>query len=275
MPTFCNDHPFIFMQTTTSQITIFLIITTAIILLLVALVIGLLYLYQKRQIGWQEKLSTLKLDFEKNSLQTQIEVQEQTFQHISREIHDNINLSLTLAKLNLNTLDWKNPEKTKHEVKSSVVILSSAISDLSNLSKSINTELITDMGLIKAVKSEAERIKSIAHLEIGVDIKGEPVYLESRKELIIFRIIQEALNNVIKHAKATKVCVGLDYQDNFLKLAIQDNGIGFSEEEVMIRRQNGNAGLKNMQTRTQLFGGDFMIETKAASGTRISVTIPY
>lgn len=263
------------MQATESQVIIFIYTTTAIILLLVTVIVTLLYFYQRRQLAFQLKLNNLQLDFEKNSLQTQIEVQEETFQHISREIHDNINLSLTLAKLNLNTIDWNDNFKMKESVKSSVSLLSAAITDLSNLSKSINTDLITEMGLIKAVKTELDKIKCLSHLNIDLQIDGDPVFLESKNELIIFRIIQEALNNVIKHSNATEVSLVLHYEKQFLKVEITDNGIGFDKKEVEQQRERGNAGLKNMQTRTQLFGGEFFIDSQLQTGTRILVTIPY
>jgi len=87
---------------------IFIIITTLFILILIFFIVFILFLYQRRHISYQKGLEILKSDFEKTLLTTQLEIQEQTFQNISREIHDNIGLSLTLAKLNLNTINWNN-----------------------------------------------------------------------------------------------------------------------------------------------------------------------
>src|SRR5207253_2048785 len=128
-------------------------------------------------------------------LKTQIEVQEQTFQHISREIHDNINLSLTLAKLNLNTLNWEDLLQVKCAVKSSVETLGTAIVDLSNLSKSTSTDTIKNLGLLTSIQLEIERIRSTNKFLINLNVFGDPFYLDSEKELIMFRIIQEAFNN--------------------------------------------------------------------------------
>src|SRR3954466_13310491 len=111
------------MQTDSSQIILFIIITTAIIFLLGLLIIGILFLYQRRQIAFNHSIQSLKLDFDKNLLKTEVEIQEQTLQDISREIHDNISLSLTLTKLNLNTLDWMDIEGSYQIVKSSIGIL--------------------------------------------------------------------------------------------------------------------------------------------------------
>src|SRR5688572_21071145 len=206
---------------TQSEIKLFTIVTTAIVFMLAVLIISLLYAYRKKQLKYVQNLHSLKMDFEKNLLKTQIEVQEETFQHMSREIHDNINLSLTLAKLNLNTLEWDNSTKMRIAISSSIDLLGTAITDLSNLSKSTNTELIKDLGLFNAIKTEVERIQLSGNFKIHCIISGEPVYLTSEKDLIIFRIIQEALNNIIKHSLATNVILNLNYKADSLYVMIE------------------------------------------------------
>src|SRR5688572_14556151 len=114
--------------------------------------IALLYFYQKKKIAYQERLTRLALDHEKNLLETKIEIQEDTFQHISREIHDNIGLSLTLAKLQLNTLNNENRESSKNLVGSSVDLISKSIEDLNNLSKALDADIIRNLGLMYALE---------------------------------------------------------------------------------------------------------------------------
>jgi two-component system NarL family sensor kinase len=259
------------MQETNGQLMLFIIITTGLIFLLASLIIILLYIYQKRQIGYNNKMNALKLDFEKNLLKTQVEIQEQTLDNISREIHDNISLSLTLAKLNLNTLDWMDVEGSYKTVKSSIGILSKSITDLSNLSKGMNTELIRNLGLLKALKSELEIVEQVAHLQIIYEIHGDPIFMDCEKELVIFRIIQEAFNNIIKHAKASKVWLQLDYNDSFLDILIKDNGIGFIDNSS----NRMTAGINNMKTRAKIFGGSFLIESAISNGTKILINVPY
>lgn len=263
------------MQKDNSLITLFIIITTGIIFLLAILIIMLLFFYQKRKIAYQEKVNSMKLDFEKNLLSTQIEIQEQTLLHISREIHDNICLSLTLAKLNLNTLDWTDVATSFKSVKSSVQILGNSISDLNNLSKGMNTELIRNLGLMKAVKNEIQRIEQMACLQIVYEIKGDPIFMDCEKELVIFRIIQEAFNNIVKHAQASKVWLQLDYSASYLDIMIKDNGIGFSHQPNLKQNEISTAGLNNMKTRAKIFGGKVLIESQVQVGTQILVTVPY
>src|SRR5215208_5665729 len=149
------------MQTINNHITAFIIITTAIVFLLAILIVSLLYLYQKRQIAYDKNVNTLKLDYERNLLKTQLEIQEQTFQNISREIHDNIGLSLTLAKLNLNILELDKLDKSKELIISSVDLISKSINDLSDISKSLNSEAISQQGLLNALQLEIDRLKKL------------------------------------------------------------------------------------------------------------------
>jgi len=92
---------------------------------------------------------------------------------------------------------------------------------------------------------------------------------------VIFRIIQEAFNNIIKHAHASKVWLHLNYNETCLEVLIKDDGVGFAKEEVFNEKDSQKAGLTNMQTRAKLFGGTVLIESKEHSGTKILVKVPY
>jgi len=249
---------------------------TIILLLLTSFVMSFLFIYQKKQINYFEAIETLKHDHEKDILKTQLEMQEQTFQHISREIHDNISLSLTLAKLNLNTLDWNNPNQARIQLDSSLQQISKAIGDLSDISKGMNSELITNMGLIGVLKKETQKLRELKLFEVDYSVTGNAVFMDSQKELVIFRIIQEAVNNIIKHAEATAVKLILEYNFDHISVLIADNGRGFCKDAVaQSKDKESSAGLNNMQKRAALFNGRTIIESALDAGTNIHVTIPY
>jgi len=260
---------------TNDQIKLFLIVTTLLILFLVALITVILFLYQKKRISFIKEFETMKMDYEKNLLKTQLEIQEHTFKNISQEIHDNISLSLTLAKLNLNTLDTDDKRTIPHSIKNVVGLISTAINDLSNISKSLNSEAISSHGLINALQVEIEKIMRCGKHEVKFDITGEPIYLEPQKELVLFRITQEALNNIIKHANATNIWLRLHYHNGQVDLNVEDNGIGFNPEKV---RLNGDhimrAGLHNMTSRADLIKGTCRVESEPMVGTKIFITAP-
>ena len=229
-------------------------------------------MYRKSQTHYFQNIEALKNDHEKNLLKSTIEVQEQILQNISREIHDNISLSLTLAKLQLNTLNIDDKNRTVQTVSSSVDLLTKSINDLSDLSKSMNADIIVREGLIEALENETARISKAGALEINIEISGHPVFLDAQKELIIFRIIQEAFNNVIKHASASKVTLYMFYDKSHLEITIKDNGRGFNSRNEATKK---GAGLHNMKTRAKVFNGEVNIESIPGSGTKVLISIPF
>lgn len=262
------------MQASTKYLGLLIILTTSIISLLALFIISLIYLYQDKRHLYQTSLEKMKFDFEKNLLATRVEIQEQTFLNISREIHDNINLSLTLAKLNLNTLDWNDVNKTFYCVKDSIDIIGSAITDLSDMSKSMNPELIGNLGLINALENEVMRIQKMARIHINLELSGNLIFIEGDKELVIFRIIQEAFNNIIKHSQARNVTLRLHYDSSNIEIWIKDDGVGFNHDPGVILKES-KAGLLNMQTRAELFKGSISIESIPHQGTQLLIKIPF
>ncbi|HET9431673.1 MAG TPA: ATP-binding protein [Chitinophagaceae bacterium] len=234
-------------------------------------ILTILFLYRKKQISHHEHLNQMQADFEKNLMKTQLEMQEQTFQNISREIHDNISLSLTLAKLHLHMLDWNDREKLAEKINSSIELLSHSIHDLSDISKGLNAEIISQQGLIKSLEREIQFIRDTKLFGIDYRFTGSPVYLDAKKELIIFRIVQEAFNNIIKHAGAVKVKLRLHYTKIKLYIIISDDGKGFDAAEAFSKQQ---AGLRNMETRVKMLTGNMTINSLPGQGTTLSFKIP-
>jgi two-component system, NarL family, sensor kinase len=251
------------MQAGNSQIITFLIAITILVLLLVGVIITMLYLHQNRRIAFHEQLAN-----------THLEIQEETFQHLSREIHDNIGLSLTLAKLYLNTLDTTPTLKQSTQIASSIELISQAISDLSHISKSLNSEAIKTEGFISVLRMKLEKIQNTKKFEVRLKINGEPIFMESQSELIIYRITQEALNNIIKHSKATHIHVTLSYFENSLMVEIRDNGVGINWSSLE-KTKSGQmpAGLNNMKKRAKMINGSCEIKSDH-TGTTVVVTIP-
>lgn len=263
------------MQASSNDIILFLITTTCIILLLSSLIITLLYFYKKRQTIHLEKISALKSDFEKTLIYTKMEIQEETFQHISKEIHDNISLSLTLAKLNLEAFAWKQNTDTKEHVKTSIEQIATAINDLGDLSKSMSADIVSSHGLLKAIEYELEDIRESSKLEIDLETNGNPVSMDIQRELILFRIIQESFKNILKHAKASRAVIKLSYSDHYLSIIIKDNGKGFDPQEIESQDDKiKSSGLKNIKHRSSILMGSSRIESQPGEGSSVFITIP-
>lgn len=259
------------MQENSDDIVIFLLVVSALILAMVAFIIIIVYMYRKKQILFMQSLEQMRSDHERTLIETQLEMQEATFQHISREIHDNINLSLTLAKLQLNTFNWNDRSRSQEKLNKSIELLGQSISDLSNISKGLNSDIIAQQGLIEALEAEVQHIRQAGLFNIETIITGNPVYMDAKKDLVIFRTIQEALNNIIKHANARHAGLSLHYDPAKLYIAVSDDGTGFDLPLAFTKKR---AGLKNMETRIKMLRGTMNISSLPEYGTTLSFTIP-
>lgn len=240
----------------------------ALFLFLSVFIVIFLLKYWRKQSLHQKKISEMQYTFQQELLRTQLEIQEQTLKNISQEIHDNIGQTLSLAKLNLNTIDPQKENSVQKKIYNSKELVSKAIHDLRNLSKSLNTDSFLSGGLVKGIETELSMMEKAGIFHTQFNITGTSVHIDAKKELILFRIVQEAINNIIKHSNADEVKVKAIFENNFLKIIIRDNGKGFETAEG-----SEGSGLRNMHSRAGLIGGKFDVETNS-NGTQISVTVP-
>lgn len=253
----------------TQGIVIFIAGITILLLLFISFIITVVYKYQQKQNAYSKDIETLKTSHENTLLQSQLEIQEQTIQNISREIHDNIGQKLTLAKLYLNTLNYADTNKTVLQINDSVNIISEAISSMSNISRSMSSEIILNNGLIKALEFEAAQFAKLNMYTIHFSATGNPVFLNTDTELVLFRIVQEALNNIVKHAGASAIDINLHYNADLLTMEIKDNGRGFYTDNIL-----PGTGLQNIKKRAAQLQGNLDINSIVNTGTQIKIEIP-
>ncbi len=241
---------------------------------IIILVIISIYFFSKKEIKFKNDLNELKNKQEKEILKAQLEIQEETFKKISREIHDNISLGLTLAKLQLNNAIISDSKDTD-TLMATVDLISKSLVDLNDISKSLDAKQMVAHGLINALQSEVDVIKKSGLLEADLEMSGEPVYLDAETDLILLRIFQEACNNIIKHANAKKIDVDLYYKPDELLMKITDDGNGFDIDAVRSNKEiRKMSGLKNLETRAQLINATFEIISFPKVGTTINIKIP-
>ncbi len=255
-----------------SAILIIFFVCVLLITFLVSFIAGISFSYQKKQNAFQKQLETIRSNYEKELLKSQLEMQEQTFQYISREIHDNIGQFLSLAKLHLNTLNFSNLEGSRKQVGHSIDLLTRALDDLRDLSQSLSSETIRNSGLINAIEWQVVQLRKLEMPRIIFDILGDYRFLDEQKEIFILRILQEAINNMIRHAEASRIEIILTYADNKLSLLMRDNGKGFDPSAI---RNKNSSGINNMMKRAKMIDAVFQIQSEGGTGTSISITIPY
>jgi signal transduction histidine kinase len=250
-------------------------IITVFLMIVATGIIMLVLVHQKRQVQYFREKEQLKVTFEKEILETQLEIQEQTFKNISQEIHDNIGQVLSLVKLNINTMNYDEPKALQDKITDSKHLITTAIQDLRDLSKSLNTDYVTEMGLTRSIQYELEMMQRTGSYEIKLDIKGNPYRLEDQQELIFFRIVQEALHNIIRHAKATTISVELMFEPEVFTLKITDNGVGFDSSQLPINNYKGlGLGIRNMRSRASMTNTDFKLISNVEKGTAVILTLP-
>jgi two-component system NarL family sensor kinase len=257
----------------TEAIVVFTLISIFILMML-GFIVMILFLVQIKQKRFTKNLLEVKAIHEREIFKTQLEIQEQTFQEISREIHDNVGQVLSLAKMGLNTLDIEKKDDARESVLEISDIIEKAIDDLRNMSKSMNSERIKKGGLLKSIEMQVAYIQRGAKFDIQLNVNGEPVILSEMKEIFLFRIAQEVVNNIIRHAAASEIRISLSYNNNFLKLQISDNGKGFDyDDKILTPSQLG--GIYNIRHRVELIQAELQIDSKIGQGTSITVITPY
>lgn len=251
-----------------SDIKQIVLFSTFIFLLAPVFIIIYIGVYNRRKKKHIEEKAQMKVTFNAELLKTQIEIQEETLNHISQEIHDNITQVLSFVKLNLALTDNLDEQAKQAKIKESRDLIAQTIYDLRDLSKSLSFEHIAAIGLVKTIEIEAERINKSGIIEIGLSIKGEAYRLGEQRELVLFRIFQEALNNTLKHSGASQLKINLQYHTELFNLTLEDDGAGFSPGTLT----NGS-GLRNMQSRAALIGAVLTINSLPGKGCVINVTL--
>jgi signal transduction histidine kinase len=236
-------------------------------------VVYIVSLHQRNRARFIFETEELKNNFNSEILKTELEMQEHTFEKISMEIHDNVGQILTVSKLNLEMIASGSPD-IQEKVKYSVDLMNHAIADLRNLSRRLDADTIRQDGLSKAISEYVRHLRKSIVADIIFRDNGQSRFLTLEKELVLFRILQEALNNIIRHANASTIEIVLTTLSSELQMNIRDNGKGF-DLAALYTNLPGGSGIKNMQKRTRLMNGIFSLETDIGMGTRINIRLPF
>jgi PAS domain S-box-containing protein len=201
-------------------------------------------------------------------------VREEERKRVAREIHDQLGQALTAIKIDLSTLVRDLPEELKHQSKrtSSILkLLDEAIQSVRRISTELRPGILDDLGLVAAVEWAGEEFEARTGTKCRLDLSEDGVSIDPERATAVFRIFQETLTNVARHADATEIEVRLAKDDRDLTLEVHDNGKGIPED----RLSNGESlGLLGMRERALLLGGDLSISGTPGKGTTVRVRIP-
>ncbi|MFL5789641.1 MAG: PAS domain-containing protein, partial [Flavisolibacter sp.] len=217
----------------------------------------------------EQELLKNELERQKAINQATVDTQENERSEIGKELHDNVNQVLTTTKLYLD-LALSNPELKDELIQKSTKNIIGVINEIRQLSRSLMDPSIGDLGLIDSINDLIDNINLTRklHVKLLADKKIETL-LNKNQKLTVFRIIQEALNNAIKHAKASTVSIQFNVAIKYLEIVIEDDGVGFHPE--LIKK---GAGLKNIQNRIYLINGSHSILSAPEQGCKILINFP-
>jgi len=252
------------------EIVVLIAYAIAVIFVLLIFVIFFFTAFQKRKNKLLLERIEAKLKFEKELATSQLEIQEQTFKNIAWELHDNVGQLLSVVNMQLSMVMAKAPDALKESLQETKSVVSDTVQEVRNLSKTLNNDVINKNGLVLSLQIEIERFNRLGFLEAFFEVNGNEKFISSEHEILIFRMYQEFLSNVMKHSKAENLSVILNYNNTNLEIIAEDNGVGF---DTKIKTES--SGLQTIKGRATLLNAEYSLTSKIGKGTRLSLTYPY
>jgi len=264
------------MQTSISEISVLtIIISTLLLLFFGALVIYYVFLYQKKRFLHHKQVQEMQDTFARTLLQSKLEIQEETLDHIAKELHANFSQLVSLININLSAILPQSSDEMKDSIMETKYLAKQLMTELKSLSASLNTDHIMHIGFPAALNNELNRIAKTKKFNVIFTKTGEEYRIRPDHEIILFRLCQEVLNNIISYSKAANVVTMLDYQPGTFNLEISDNGIGFDVNEALRgAAERGSTGLTNIRKRATLINAVADIQSTPGKGSSVSISIP-
>jgi signal transduction histidine kinase len=209
-----------------------------------------------------------------------VEAQEAERQRIARDLHDETGQALTAIGMGLRGLSTaltnnRNREQTIKTLRHLETMAADSLHELQRLIADLRPSHLDDLGLPAALRWYAGLVQERTGLKIKVEIEGDELLISAALKIAIFRIVQEALNNITKHAQAKDVYIKLEYETKRVSVSVRDDGIGFDLDEVRLRRtRRPSLGLAGMEERAALVGGEVSIQSSPGQGTLVEAKLP-
>jgi PAS domain S-box-containing protein len=212
----------------------------------------------------------------KNLLQRLVTAQEEERQRISLELHDQLGQDIIALILGLKSVEAGVPEEVNEKVKRLQIIVENLGSELQRLAHDLHPSIIENLGLAEALTTYAEEWSERNQINVDIQTNLKETYIPKNITIAIYRIIQEALTNVLKHSGAKNVSLILDQQAGRLITIVEDDGCGFEIDKVTDKpHKEKKLGLVGMRERAELVGGSLVIESELSQGTSLFLRIPY
>ncbi len=240
--------------------------------LLVVGVVGFMLLYQKRVIEQTMLVKQMELNYQQAVVHHTLDAVEDERKRVARDLHDEVGAALSAMRLLVGQLgNTLPPDARTHELSQKVKgVIDHTMDSVRRISNDLLPQGLDELGLAYALEGLCENAMSLTDTDIRLTV-DTCANLPVRTSLIIYRLVQELLNNAVKHAGATNIELTIEHHPASLLLHYADNGNGFDFTEAY---QKKSLGLKNIETRVQMLNGTVAFDTQPGLGLRVTVQIP-
>ncbi len=258
----------------TTQVYLIIGVSVVAMLLMAGSIILFVLYYQKRMTEEQLGRQRMEIAYQKKMIEAALESQEKERRRVAGDLHDSIGAMLSTIRLSLISHVKRNPAD-KESITESKKMLDETIESVRRISRDLMPSTLERFGLVQAIKEICDRFQSSSAIPIVFREIGETPPLSQARELMLFRIIQELLNNGMKHAQASNLRVTLQNADSLLVI-VEDDGKGFDYDRQKNEKVSGKGlGLFNIENRARLAGGTVDLQSVSGKGTTITITVPY
>ncbi|HEY9004810.1 sensor histidine kinase [Ohtaekwangia sp.] len=255
------------------QIALLITLGTVGMLLLAIAIILFMVFYQKKMIQEQFKRQQLELIYQQKMMEAALESQEQERRRLAGELHDSIGAMLSTIRVGIITVARQLP--SPESLDQPKMMLDDTISSVRAISRELMPSTLEKFGFAPAVKELCERFHETSLLPIHCVEQGEVRSFEKSRELMLFRVVQELLNNALKHSRASVVEVTIAGGDT-LSVSVEDNGIGYDPDAIKNATQNGKGlGLFNIENRARVLGASVLFDKERSIGSKVTLIVPY
>ena len=205
-----------------------------------------------------------------------IAAEENERRRVARELHDEIGQVLTAVSISLQQVRGLVPARAVGRIDDSVGIVGQAIQAVRDLSLNLHPSMLDDFGLVATVRWYLERQQPLTDCELNLEAYSFQMSLPIEINMACYRVVQEAINNILRHARAQHAWVHVSSAERVIQVLIRDDGIGFNPDEARRRATQGDSlGILGMEERVKLLGGKFELQSRPGKGTTISLRVPF
>ena len=257
------------MPNNSKEILVAMIIAMMLFLILTGTIVFIPLFYQKKKFQHREQLVKMQYDMQQEILQTQLETQEYTFRQVAGELHDNVGQLLSSVKMLLGITERGLPE-VPETLRIAMATVGQAIGELRSFSKSLSPDWLNQFDLLENLRNELDRLSASGQLQGELDTNIAELPMAPQQQVLLFRVLQEAMQNAIKHSEAFVIRISVQSTGDDITLVVKDDGIGFDPN----LRETKGIGMMNMLHRVGLLSGTIRWEAGDGSGTKVTIWLP-